>query len=331
MSELLLEEYRGNLLENEHRGVICGVDASGRIKYAVGDPEQFTYFRSSAKPIQAIPAIRRAVDAQFGLTEREIVLFTASHRGEPFHVETVESLLGKLGLKEEQLLCSPTYPNNPDAKLELHQRGSPPRRVYHNCAGKHLGIMALCKSMGVSVERYWELDHPVQQAILETIALIAEYPPELIRVGVDGCGVPVFALPLHKLANAYVRLACPYLIEDQSVREAVVKITGLMNKHNEIVTGTKFICSTLLEDENIIAKGGAKGVYCFGLKQERLAFALKIMDGTEEGWPLIIASILEQIGYTNKRTINSLYGLAGKEIWNDNKELVGHHRVVFQL
>lgn len=331
MSEPLIEEYRGNVLENEHRGIICGVDETGEVKYSVGNVEQLTYLRSSAKPIQAIPAIRNGVDVRFGLTERESVMFTASHRGETYHVEAIESIIAKLGLEEGQLYCSHAYPNNRDARAAIVQLKSSPRRVYHNCAGKHLGIMALCKTMGYPVDRYWEPGHSAQALILDTIAYMAGYPKEQIRIGVDGCGVPVFALPLRKLANAYVRMACPDLIEDRETREAVVKITSWMNQHHEMVTGTKFICSTLLQDENIIAKGGAQGVYCFGLKKERLGFALKIMDGTEDEWPIIIASILEQIGYDNGRTIQNLYELGSKAILNDNKQIVGLRNIVFHL
>lgn len=72
----------------------------------------------------------------------------------------------------------------------------------------------------------------------------------------------------------------------------------MMNKHPKMVASEKFICTSLLEDSNIVAQGGAQGVYCFGLKKERLGFALKVANGSEDVWPNIIASILEQINLT---------------------------------
>jgi L-asparaginase II len=104
-----------------------------------------------------------------------------------------------------------------------------------------------------------------------------------------------------------------------------------MNQHYEMVAGTDRICSSLLKDPNIVAKGGAKGVYAFSLKKERLAFALKVLDGSEDEWPLIVASILEQIGYGNWETIEEMYRLAPQEIRNDNRRVIGMNQTVFTL
>jgi L-asparaginase II len=104
-----------------------------------------------------------------------------------------------------------------------------------------------------------------------------------------------------------------------------------MNDHYEMVSAPWFICSTLLRDPNIVAKGGAKGIYCFGLRKERIAFALKVLDGSEEAWPIIIASILEQIGYDNQATIDRMYALTPKELRNDSNVAVGENKAVFKL
>ena len=58
MSEVLVEEYRGSIVENVHRGFICGISDDGRIVYSVGDQNRMTYMRSTAKPIQAIPVFK---------------------------------------------------------------------------------------------------------------------------------------------------------------------------------------------------------------------------------------------------------------------------------
>ena len=87
-----------------------------------------------------------------------------------------------------------------------------------------------------------------------------------------------------------------------------------MNKHYEMVSGTNLICALLNEDENIVAKGGAKRIYCVGLKKERLRFAIKVMDGSKKSWPFIVAKILEDINYDNKETIKRLYNIFPKDI-----------------
>ncbi|WP_079913604.1 asparaginase [Paenibacillus sp. 32352] len=330
MDETLVEELRGGLVECRYAGHICGVDESG-IRYRTGNPHHMTYLRSAAKPIQAIPAFRHGIAKKYPFTEKELAIMTASHRAEPFHVAAVESMLEKTGLSEEDLVCHATYPLNAAAHRDLVAQGKPESRLYHNCSGKHVGILSYCKSRGYSLSGYDDLNHPAQQEIVQTLAMLSEYPAERIHIGVDGCGFPVFAIPLQHLALAYLKLACPDRIHDSATRAAVEEITRLMNRHPEMVAGTGMICSTLLSDDNIVAKGGAKGVYCFGLRKERLAFALKVMDGSEEKWPLIVASILEQIGYERTSTIVRLYELYPKILRNGSGTEVGENRAVFQL
>ncbi|MBW5448522.1 asparaginase [Cohnella sp. CFH 77786] len=327
----LVKEYRGGIVECVHSGHICGVNDKGEIRYAAGDPEAVSFLRSAAKPFQAIPVVRHGADTRFGMTDAEGAILVGSHRAEPCHVQALESIMLKIGITEEQLICHPTYPLSAYATEALLRDRMPKRSIYHNCSGKHLGILALCKTMGYSVEEYGNPEHPAQQEILETLAYLAHFPKENIVVGTDGCGFPVFALPLRALATACLKLACPDLIANPEIRAAAQTIVRRMNKHPEMVAGTGRICSALLADSNIVAKGGAKGVYCFGLKKERLAFALKVLDGSEDEWPLIAASILEQIGYGNQETIDRLYTLAPVGIRNDNNRIVGQNQTVFKL
>ncbi|WP_256760973.1 asparaginase [Cohnella sp. WQ 127256] len=331
MNKLLVQESRGELVECEYEGHICGISYSGDVVYQFGNPQHVTFMRSAAKPIQAIPAFRHSIGERYPFNDKELTIMTASHRAEAYQVQALESMLGKIGINEDELVCHSTYPLNANARHELVAQGKPERHLYHNCSGKHLGILAYCKSKGYSTADYAEPNHPVQQEILATLAMLAEYPADKIVVAIDGCGFPVFGLPLHHMAKAYLKFACPELIEDDATRVAVEQIGKLMNANPEMVSGTGLICSTILKDSNIVAKGGAKGVYCFGLRKEKLAFALKVMDGSEEKWPLIVASILEQIGYDRQETIDSMYELCPRQFTNGNGTIVGTNKAVFQL
>ncbi|KAA0965653.1 asparaginase [Sporosarcina sp. ANT_H38] len=329
--QVLVQEYRNDILENVHLGVICGINAEGDVLYSVGDQNHMTFLRSAAKPFQAIPVIQYGVDDKFGLTSKEAALFAASHRGEDYHIEALESILHKTGIDEDQFYCCPTYPLNEEPKANYHRKNGEQRKLYHNCSGKHSGFIALAKVLGYDIDGYWDLEHPVQQLSLAAMADMSNYPKEAIGIGIDGCGFPVYAMPLQHIAQAYLKLACPDLIQQPEMREAVVKITGYMNAHPEMIASHDFICSVLLTDPNIVAKGGAKGVYGFALRKERMSFALKVMDGSELVWPIIVASILEQIGYENQGTIERLYELSPKVIINDNLTVVGERKIVFDL
>ncbi len=331
MDEILIEEYRGELLECVHRGYICCVNEDGQVVYSIGDPGFVTFMRSSAKPIQAIPLIKRGIDTKYNLSNKEITVMTGSHRAEPFHVTALESIIDKVKIDEDELICLPTYPLSMNAKEEILRNGGEKRRIYHNCSGKHMGILTLCTDMNCDKREYWNINSPAQQEILSHISMISGYPREQIKVGTDGCGVPVFAMPMKNLAMAYMKMACPDTIGDELTRDAVIKLTKLMNENYEMVSGTDLICSLLLMDDNIVAKGGAKGVYCFGLRDERLGFSIKIIDGSEEEWPLIVASILEQINYKNKDTIDRIKRVFPRVIVNDNNKEVGESIVRFKL
>lgn len=326
----LVEEYRGNVLENVHYGAVSVVDESGKVLYAAGDPHHMTFLRSAAKPFQALPAMKRRIDEVYGLTGEETALFAASHRGESFHIDALESLMRKIGIQEDALHCCATYPLNEDAKAERHQNHEAKRRIFHNCSGKHSGMIALSKHMGWEEATYYQPEHPLQKEILETLADIAEVPVSSIPQGIDGCGLPIFAIPLDRIAYSFLKLACPELIRDPETAEAAARIAKVMNEYPDIIADTKFVCSALLKDDNLTAKGGAKGVYGIGLRKERLAISLKVSDGSEQVWPCIIATILERLGYSNQATIDRLYELVPNEIFNDGGTLVGERRAVFE-
>lgn len=327
----LVEEYRGGVLENMHYGAVSIVDEQGRILYRAGDPEHMTFLRSAAKPFQAIPGMKRRIDRVYGLSPEEASLFAASHRGEDYHIAALESILQKTGVREEQLNCCMTYPLNEEAKTQRHRAHEPKRKIFHNCSGKHTGLLALSKYMGWDEQTYYLPEHPVQREIISTMAEFAEVPAASIPLGVDGCGLPIFALPLHKIGFSYLKLACPDLIPDLETRKAAAVVAALMNANPDMIADRKFVCSALLKDPNLIAKGGAKGVYGIGLRKQRLGISLKVSDGSEQVWPCIIASILERIGYGNQATIDRLYALEPNVIVNDAGTEVGLRRAVFTL
>ena len=330
METVLVREYRSDLLECVHSGHIVIVGENGDLKGYAGDPEFVSFTRSAAKPLQAIPGIRAGIMEHYALTPAEIALMTASHRGESYHISTLESISAKVGIDERNMICATSYPLDYSSR-EQAIRGLGKRKFYHNCAGKHMGILSYSKLKGLPLEEYSQPEQSVQQEIIDTIAYMADVAPESIGLGTDGCGLPVFALPLKSLATAYLKLACPDLIDDEPTRTAVTTITTAMNAHPEMVSGHGRLDTILLEDDNIIAKGGFKGVYCFGLRRERLGIAFKILDGSEEEWGLIVQSILNQLGYIGESTLEKLRTAFSGAIYNDGGTRVGHADTEFRL
>ncbi len=317
-----LREYRSGVLENIHFGHLSAVNYMKEEIVSIGQDDQSVFFRSASKPFQAIPIFMTNVIDSLKLTTTESALFIASQRGEHYHQKALASLLSKLQLQESALACAESYPLNEHPKIEYIRQGLPKRKILHNCAGKHLGFLAACIANGFHLHNYCDPKHPLQIMIKKMIAYLSEYEEEKIKIGIDGCGAPVFAIPLKYMAIAYLKLAKPELIEDDGIRKAVIKITTIMNKESKIIASDNFICTALLQDENIVAKGGAQGVYCFALRNEGISIALKIINGSEDPWPNVIASLLEQINYANKNTIERIKKLK-LSVKSDSGNIVG--------
>lgn len=331
MEDILVNEYRAEILECTHRGHIAVVDEHGRVIFSAGDPQFVAFTRSSAKPFQAIPGVREGIKDRYQLNEKEIALMTASHTAEQFHIKTLDEMREKIGLHDSQLTCGASYPLNVHSKEQILRDHKGRRQLYHNCSGKHLGVLAYCKAMGFPLAGYIDPDHPAQQEIRRTFAYMCELSPDQLKTGIDGCGFPVFALPLSKLALGYLKLANPEMIEDEATRKAVETITHAMNKHPEYVGGTGRVDSILLKDKNIVSKGGFKGVYAFALRKERIGVAFKILDGSEEEWAIIIESILKQIGYENQSLFEELKYHFPNQLYNDSAHQVGYTEAAFKL
>ena len=328
---MLLKEFRSGVLESAHRGHICIVDDKGRVIYSAGDPHFRTFTRSAAKPLQAIPGIRAGIADAYEFSQNEIALMVSSHRSEPFHRDTLEQMKEKINIDEDGLVCAPSFPLHEESRTDYIRQQGDKRRLLHNCSGKHMGVLAYSKVRGYDLHSYADPNHPVQQEIKQTISDLGEIDPSDMVAGVDGCGFPVYALPISTMATAFLKLACPDLIEDEGTRKAVQIITSAMNKSPQMVGGTGRVDSVLLQDENIVAKGGFQGVFCFALRKERLGISFKVLDGSDEEWGLIVKSILTQIGYDNTETIQRLTEQFPEEIQNDARIVVGKAEPAFML
>ena len=91
----------------------------------------------------------------------------------------------------------------------LAENKEKPQAVHNACSGKHSGMLALCRMLGIPVEGYTKPDHQVQKIMHQSVAECAKISPEKLEIGIDGCGVPVFYLPLYNMSLAYARLAKP--------------------------------------------------------------------------------------------------------------------------
>src|SRR5437867_11972709 len=138
-----VEQVRGGVVEAWHDVHVAVVDPGGRLVARTGDPDLVTFWRSAAKPFQALPLVEDGVVERFGLTGEDLALACASHSSEPGQVAGVRELLGKIGCSERDLLCGPHPPLSEAVAQEYQTRGLRLTAVYSNCSGKHAGMLAL--------------------------------------------------------------------------------------------------------------------------------------------------------------------------------------------
>src|SRR5690606_24923465 len=145
-----------------HRVHAAVCDPAGNVIAHAGQTGMYTYWRSSAKPIQALALVAVGGAEAFGLTPADIAIMCASHEGEPFHVEQVEHILQLTGFDESDLKCGVHPPQHAPSARALAERGEAPRAVHNNCSGKHAGMLAHAKLIGADPATYLEPSHPVQ-------------------------------------------------------------------------------------------------------------------------------------------------------------------------
>ncbi|KPU44359.1 L-asparaginase II [Oxobacter pfennigii] len=332
MSEILLHGTRGNKVENIHRGDIVIVDYKKNIIAYLGDPNKRTFMRSCAKPIQALSVIESGAASSYDISQKELALMCASHYAEQFHVDTIASILKKLGLQEENLLCGPTYSINEKVSEALIKTGNSKRRIYNNCSGKHAGMLAISKLKGYELSTYNELEHPLQQMMLKSISEVCEVDKEDIGIGIDGCGVPVVEIPLYNMALSFAKLAHSSIF-DTVRRNAVDSVVGAMLEYPEMIAGTDGFCTELIKHTHgkMIGKLGADSVYCIGILEHGIGIAVKIEDGNMRVLSCAVMEVLNQLGYINAQEEMALKSFHMIDIINSLNQKVGEVQPVFKL
>jgi L-asparaginase II len=281
---VLAEVVRSGFVESRHRGAVAGLAADGAVAVRAGDIDVPFFPRSSNKPLQAAGMLRCGLDLDGEL----LALAAASHSGEDFHVDGVRKILSGAGLSEDELQCPAAFPLDEKAAYRLIARGGEKSRIRMNCSGKHAAMLATCALNSWPTESYLLPDHPLQQAIRDVVAELAEEP--MAAVAVDGCGAPLFALTLHGLARAFraLVLAVPGTPE-RTVADAI-------RAYPAWVSGTRRDERRLMDVlPGLLIKSGAEDVDAFAFADGR-AGAIKIDDGASRARTPVTCAVLSRLG-----------------------------------
>ena len=284
---VLVELWRGAIVESFHRGAFIVTDADGGVLRQGGDVDRPVYARSAVKGLQAMPLVASGAAGHFGLTNAELALACASHGGQPEHVATASAMLAKAGLDAGVLECGTHWPSNELAARALAAAGQTPCALHNNCSGKHSGFACLGALMAGDADKargllrgYVEPEHVVMREIgasLEsaTGTRLADAPR-----ATDGCSIPTFGIPLRALARAFARFGTGTGLTPERAR-AAARQREAAAAAPLMVAGTGRLDTRLMAHfgQRVFCKVGAEGVYCAALPERGLGIALKIDDG----------------------------------------------------
>ncbi len=284
---IIAEVIRGSIVESRHRGSFAVADEQGKIVLEVGNTLTPVYPRSAIKALQCLPVIESGAADRFHLTDTEIALCCASHNGEPEHVRAARSILSKIGLDESCYECGAHWPSSSKAAFQVVREGGEALQVHNNCSGKHAGMLALAKYLDLGTHDYIKLEHPVQRAVAASIGKICDCDLSAAPVGVDGCSVPTWAIPLQNLATGFARLHTS--IAGQRIILAV-------RANPFMVGGTDLFDTEIMTAiPRLFIKYGAEGVFCGCIPHAGLGFAVKTDDGAARAVQVATAAMLASL------------------------------------
>ncbi|HZC31026.1 MAG TPA: asparaginase [Gaiellaceae bacterium] len=293
MDAIVVEVRRNGVVEARHRVHAVAVH-DGEVVASAGDPMLTCFMRSSSKPIQALPLARARDD----LDDRDLAIASASHRATAAQLDAVRALLAKAPASEDEL------------EVGL-QEGRPPQRIYHNCSGKHAGMLALCRAHGWDASGYRLPGHPVQVACANAHVEATEAEPA--ATAIDGCGVVTFAYSLERMAHAFARY---------EQLPGARRVAAAMRANPELIGGEDGADVLLMRAApGWFAKGGAEGLLCAG-GPDGIGIALKSEDGASRPLAPATAAFLAQIA-------PEAAVLAEAPIHNSRGERVGESVVSF--
>lgn len=331
----LIDLTRADTLECQHFGSVAVVDTRGKLLAHAGDPYWLAFSRSTLKALQALPFLEAGGPRHFGFGDPQIAMLCASHNGEDMHVAAVQGMLEKTGLTYKSLRCGCHVPGifsqpevAPPADLAYDER-------HNNCSGKHAGFLAYCVQHGLSLNDYIAPDHPLQQAIRRDVAQAVGMDANDLKMGIDGCSAPNYAMPLAHLARGYARLASGARKGgyEGEFGESFLALSEAMTAHPELVSGTgrNDLAFMRAGRGDWVTKIGADGVQVVASKSRGEAFALKVIDGNKPALHAATVEVLEQLGWLEAAQRAELKPWRAQAIINARGLQVGERRPAFQL
>ena len=292
---VLVNVWRGSLIESTHRGRVAVIDADGAVVFSAGDIGAPIFPRSAVKAFQALPLVETGAVDRYGLTDAEIALACASHSGDEMHVTTASSMLGKAGLDVSALECGTHWPMDTKVAGRLAASGKKPNALHNNCSGKHAGFICTCCVQDTPISGYIGAGHSIQTHIRDVMSDVTGIAHTTDNMGIDGCSIPTYSVPLKSLALGFAKFASGHGLGMERAK-AAQRILAAIASAPEMIAGKGRFNTEIMKilGEDVMLKLGAEGVYCGAIPALGLGIALKCDDGTIRAAEVMMAAVLKK-------------------------------------
>lgn len=300
--ETLVKYIRDGLVEEQHFGYVLVLNRIHIID-RVGESGNYPfYLRSCAKPLQASLIIDSGMDKEYQMTDEEIALCCASHAGEQCHIDVARGLMTKIGIDESMLKCGIHAPLSKSACDKMLLNNETSTVIHNNCSGKHIMMLGLCKLNNWDLSTYDKPEHPLQMLIKEKIYSLCELKKEY-PVTTDGCGVPIYAMPLQNMAKGFLNMFCSD--KYSKIKNAILNNPYIFGGENR--TDTKIIENS----EGLIAKVGAGGLCVVVNTNTEEAMVVKISDCDMKAREIVTLDAIRNMHWADIKTdyeIKTIHG-----------------------
>ncbi|HEY9773342.1 MAG TPA: asparaginase [Planktothrix sp.] len=298
-------------------GLVCVVEGDGESsaypRLTLGDMSMRLWPRSLLKPWQLLSHLPELYRSYPALEPEHVALMMASHSAEPKHLELLHQIMEIGQAREEWLKCPPALPQHANTRARMKLEGVEPRRLYHNCSGKHFGYLMAIKAAGGDVDSYLNFAGEQHLPLKEMLGYLLGRQDEL-PVTTDGCQLPNYGLTVLEMATLYQGLANrtnshPGKDEISERLALYPQLRSLMAAYPQVIGGSERLDSTIMSGDwhlngnpMLIAKEGADGLLAIGVGAcekypHGLGILIKVSTGFEKAQMALIAKeIFAQLG-----------------------------------
>jgi len=181
--------------------------------------------------------------------------------------------------------------------------------------------------MNADAQTYLELENPAERVILDLCARVSDVKTAQMPVGIDGCGIPVYAVPLRNAALSFLRLATLHGLSAEDAA-ALGIVRDAMMAFPEYVSGTGEFDATLMDAAagSIACKAGAEGIHGVAALEAGIGIALKVLDGTKRAVAPASSALLDHLQLLTPATLTQLRPFLQPQLTNRAGRMVGEIR-----